>query len=267
LHAGAPRRYVPRRVPVFIAPLVGFALGVLLAWFSAAAPHRPSAMRAGGSRTTPPAPRRRPLALVSLFAGFVFTPVCAYFLLFMPDWSFAYLIDADRIPSAVDLLLLFLDAGSVPAGFIAARGDASPVVGGRFPALRSMRTVAALAGVPLAVALLALLALSRSLTLDGTYRQVQGNFGVRAVVGGPLGYALLWMHTMLIAGVVVTVRALLGRDMTAPRGADPRRAGRPAPSSGEPPRSTDAPMAAAPHPSRRLGMGRSSAVGRPGPGR
>jgi len=114
-------------VPAFVAPLVGFALGVVLAWLSAAAPRRPpgwglappGAPPWAPGRTAPAEPRGRPLALAALFSALVFTPICAYFLIFSPDWSFAYLVDPRRIPSAVDLLLLALDAASVPAGCVA----------------------------------------------------------------------------------------------------------------------------------------------------
>lgn len=246
---GGLRGYFPRRVPAFVTPFVGFALGALLAWFSAAAPGRPGALRAIEARAAKAPPRGRPLALVALFAALVFTPVCAYFLIFAPDWSFAYLLDARRVPSAVDLLLLLLDAGSVLAGFLAARG--------------SLRTATVLAGVPLAIALLAVFLLSRRLAVDGTYRQIEGNFGGHPVAGGPLGYALLWMHTMLAAGFIVTVRALLARDAPAPRRPEPRRTGRTAADTNEPPRSTSPPLVTTKSPPpRRLGVGRGTLSGR-----
>jgi hypothetical protein len=264
-----PRRYFPPRVPAFVAPLFGFALGALLAWFSATAPRRAAALRATEARGAPPPARGRPLALVALFAALVFTPVCAYFLIFAPDWSFAYLVDTRRIPSALDLVLLLLDAGSVPAGFIAACGPASgapTVAAGRFSAQRSVRTAAVLAGVPLAIALLAVLFLSRRLAMDGTYRQVEGDFGVHQVAGGPLGYALLWMHTMLAAGFIVTVRGLLARDAPAPRRPEPRRSARAAAAdANEPPRGAAPPVTTTSSiPPRRLGVGRGTLSSRPG---
>ncbi|WP_437726856.1 hypothetical protein [Sorangium sp. So ce861] len=250
-------------MPAFVAPLVGFALGALLAWFSAAAPHRPGALRAAEPRLASGA-LDRPLALVCLFAVLVFAPVCAYFLVFAPDWSFAYLVDTRRIPSAVDLVLLLLDAASVPAGFVAAQRFAASA-GGRPTAQRSIRALAVFAGAPLAIALVAVLALSRRLALDGTYRQVEGDFGVHPLAGGPLGYALLWMHTMLAAGFAVTVSALLRREPTGgvqkgepPAGPRPRAVpSAPAPAA-EPPRP------ASTRPQRRLGLGKGGRSNRPG---
>ncbi len=250
-------------MPAFVAPLVGFALGALLAWFSAAAPHRPGALRAAEARLAP-GPRDRPLALVFLFAVLVFAPVCAYFLVFAPDWSFAYLVDTRRIPSAVDLVLLLLDVVSVPAGFAAAQRFAASA-GGRPTAQRSVRALAIFAGAPLAIALIAVVALSRRLGIDGTYRQVEGDFGVHPVAGGPLGYALLWMHTMLAAGFAVTVSALLRRE--PPGGgqkAEPALGPSPRAVRSEPAPAVDPPRPASTRPQRRLGLGKGGRSNRPG---
>ncbi|WP_437679872.1 hypothetical protein [Sorangium sp. So ce131] len=251
-------------MPAFVAPLVGLALGALLAWFSAAAPHRPGALRAAEPRLTPGS-RGRPLALAALFGGLVFAPVCAYFLIFAPDWSFAYLVDTRRIPSAVDLLLLLVDAGSVPAGF-ALQGLVA-AAGTRPTAQRSIRALAVLAGVPLAAAAIAVLALSRRLALDGTYRQVEGDFGVHPVAGGPLGYALLWMYTMLAAGFAVTVSALVRRPPPAgARAPDEgaRRDALPRAAASAPAPAADPPGPDAARPGRRLGVGKGGRPHRPG---
>ena len=223
-------------MPAFVAPLVGFALGALLAWLRAAAPRSPVSVAWGGAASSSTsralaAADRRPLLLSSLFSLLVFTPVCAYFLVFAPDWSFAYLVDSRRIPSAVDLVLLALDAASVPAGFAAVTHAE-----GR----RSLRDLAVLIGAPLAVALLVVLVLSRRLAVDGTYRQLHGDFGVRPVAGGPLGYALLWMDGLLAAGLLLTARAMLAPGAPAARpapGEPPRKPSlRPGPAAGPAPR-------------------------------
>lgn len=269
---GARRRgYVRASVPAFVAPLIGFALGVVLAWLGAAAPRRPppwGLSAPGAPPWAPPGrpataePRGRPLVLAALFSTLVFTPICAYFLVFAPDWSFAYLVDPRRVPSAVDLLLLTLDGALVPAGCLA---------GARLAERRSLRATAVLAGAPLAVATLAVLALSPRLAIDATYRQVQGDFGGHPVAGGPLGYALLWMGAMLAAGFAITARALLTRPGETParqtglRPLIPEDPGRPDafpasyPPAGpaEPDRPGDSGPAEPPAP-RRLGAGRSA---------
>jgi hypothetical protein len=249
-------------VPAFVAPLVGFALGALLAWFSAVAAHRPGALRAAEPRLSP-GPSGRPLALVTLFAVLVFAPVCAYFLVFAPDWSFAYLVDTRRIPSAIDLLLLLLDAASVPAGFAAVQAYVATAGAGP-AAQRSVRALALLAGAPLSMALIAVIALSRRLALDGTYRQVEGDFGVHPVAGGPLGYALLWMYTLLAAGFAVTVSALLRRDPGGAPKTEPHRGAPPRAVPSEPAPAAAPPRPASEHPPRRLGLGKGGRPNRPG---
>ncbi|AKT39398.1 hypothetical protein [Chondromyces crocatus] len=238
-------------MPAFVAPLIGFALGALLAWIRGAAPLQPFARSQPGGTAwqalrdhgvsgmgTARTAEARSLALATLFGLLVFTPICAYFLTFAPDWSFAYLIDSRRVPSALELLLLIADAAAVPAGFLAME---------RAGEHRSFRATGSLVGAPLALAALLVLLLGKRLTVEGTYRQIQGDFGVGAVAGGPLGYALLWMHGLLIAGLVLTAQALLngrrsakrppregdaprrpaGPAASAPRNADPTRSGRP----------------------------------------
>ncbi|MCC6555516.1 MAG: hypothetical protein IT372_21355 [Polyangiaceae bacterium] len=229
-------------MPAFVAPLVGFALGAVLAWLSAAAPRRPLARGpsapalppwiTGAARTAPGSdPRARTLSLAALFSVLVFTPICAYFLVFAPDWSFAYLVDTRRIPSAVDLVLLLIDAASVPAGCFAAA---------RLSDRRSLRASALLAGAPLGAALLAVLVLSRRLAIDANFRQFHGDFGTHPVAGGPLGYALLWMNGLLAAGLILTARAVLTpadrEPLTPPLPDNPDLSSRPPPDDPAPPR-------------------------------
>ena len=172
-----------------LGPLAGFALGILLAWLRGEDADR------DGSRD-------RATLIVALFAGLVFAPVNTYFLAFAGDWSFAYLIDSQRIPSALGLCLIVADAALVVAGFaLARRQDRSRPFG---PALWLM---GAAAGILLIVAL----ALLDRFRIDATYLQFRGDFGAQPVAGGPLGYALLWMDAILLAGVLLTARALNGR--------------------------------------------------------
>ena len=177
------------RVPAFIAPAVGFALGAGLAYAAA-----DSLAKGRGSGIA-----SRALIVVTAFSVLIYAPVCGYFLAFSPDWSFAYLVDSRRLPSAVDLALVLVDVASVPAGFAAALRKARA---------RHLRWVALAAVLPAAGALLAMLALLPRLGVHATYAQYHGDFGTRAAAGSELGYALLWMHAVLIAGVLWTARAL-----------------------------------------------------------
>lgn len=184
-------------MPAPLGPFVGFSLGVVLAWLARNAPD------GGAPRGLP-----RPAAVVALFAGLVFAPVCAYFVVFAGDWSLAYLVDSRSIPSAVDLLLVVADALAVVTGFHAGRRSVRRHV---------RRVTAALAAGPLVVALVFVLAFYGSLRVDGTFHQVRSDFGTQPVAGGPLGYALLWMYSMLTAGFALAVHLLRERPRkTAP---------------------------------------------------
>jgi hypothetical protein len=188
-------------MPAPLGPLVGFSLGVVLAWLGRAA-----------ADTDAPRGRPRPTLLVSLFATLVFAPACGYFIVFAGDWSLAYLFDSRAIPSAVELLLIAADAASVLAGFETGR---------RVIRRRALRAAAALAAAPLVPALLFLVLFYSRLRIEGTYHQVRSDFGTQPVAGGPLGYALLWMNAALVAGFALTTRLLLERKFR-PSAAPPR---------------------------------------------
>jgi hypothetical protein len=192
-------------VPALVGPIVGFALGALLAW----------ACRREAWREEDAAVRPR-LVIAALFACLVYAPACAYFVVFAGDWALFYLVDGRTVPSALLLLLVVGDAGAVVAGFWAAYQAARR---------RWERGLLALGVAPLAVALACLASFLRPLRIDGTYQQVSAGFGTRSVVGGPLGYSVLWMTTMIVAGTVIAARALTERPeaQAAPRTVAPRR--------------------------------------------
>ncbi|MDC0747244.1 hypothetical protein [Polyangium mundeleinium] len=195
-------------MPAPLAPLFGFALGVLLAWL---ARFEDSPDERGASSWD------RPTLAVALYALLVYAPVSAYFAVFAADWSFAYLVDGRAIPSALQLLLVLLDAAAPVLGFLAGR---------RALARRSLAALAWLAALPLAAATIPLVALHARFGIDATYDQVQSDFGTRPLPGSPLGYAVLWMDVILVAGAVFTARTLSTIDASAEL---PARPGRPAP--------------------------------------
>jgi hypothetical protein len=176
-------------VPAPTAPLIGFVLGVVFAWSAA-----DELARAAGSGVT-----SRSMVVVTLFSLLVYSPISAYFLAFAPDWSYAYVVDPQRLPSAVDLGLVLLDVASVPAGFALAARRASQ---------RRLGPLVKLAAAPAIGALLLLVAGFQRLAVQGTYAQFHGDFGTRSVAGSPLGYSLLWMAVVLAGGVLWTARSL-----------------------------------------------------------
>lgn len=176
-------------MPALLAPFVGFALGALLAW-----------MRGLEGESAEDAPLLgRPATVVALFALLVFAPACGYFLFFAGDWACAYLLDTQRIPSAVALVVVLGDAAAVLLGFGLARMRVRE---------RDAFSALLLAAVPSGAALLGLLALLARLRVYATYRQFHGDFGAEPLAGGPLGYAVLWMDLLLVAGMLVAARAL-----------------------------------------------------------
>lgn len=183
-------------MPLPLAPLVGFALGVVFAWLA----------RAELARADTPAYESRPLRIVLGFAAMVFAPVVGYFAAFYGDWSYLYVVAWRRVPSALDLALVLGAGASVLGGFVAA----SPLA-----RARKVGALGALFAVPAVVLVLAVLALQRRLGTSGTFAQVHGGFGTEPVTHTDLGRALLVMLTVLALGVSWCVRLLR------------RRAGRP----------------------------------------
>jgi len=215
-----------RYVPAPLAPLLGFALGVLFAAFG----------RVDVSESNEGRDHKR--IAVALYAALVFAPVCAYFVIFAGDWSFAYLVDSRTIPSAVSLVLLLVDAVAPVLGFLA---------GQKALASRSLKTLAWLACAPIALSVVALLALHARLGIDATYAEVEADFGKRPLPGSPLGYAILWMDGVLLAGALLTLRTLLW--------APPPKPGRTQPPQTQPPTPLPPQVAQDDPPKRLLGRG------------
>jgi hypothetical protein len=175
-------------VPALVGPLLGFALGVALAWAA-----RRGAPRESDALLGPPT------QVAALMGCLVYGPACAYFLAFATDWSLSYAVDSGAVPSAVLLVLALIDAVAVPAGFQA---------GHRAAKRRAVRWHVPLGLVPVGIAMGMLATSQRALRLDGTFQQVSSAFGTRPVVGGPLGYAITWMAAMVGAGAVIAARYL-----------------------------------------------------------
>lgn len=177
-------------MPVPFAPLLGVALGAVLAWIAA-----PELVRHDG-----PIVASRPFAVVAAFAALVWLPAVGYFVAFHGDWSYVYVVSWQRVPSAIDLGLVLLAALAVVGGFSLA---VRPVRRRRFG------PVVALVVVPAAVALAGLVASARRLAVSGTYAQFHGDFGTQPIGASTLGKGVLLMGAVVFLGVAWTVRALL----------------------------------------------------------
>ncbi len=91
-------------------------------------------------------------------------------------------------------MLVVLDALAVMAGFWLGYRAA------RRRTAAADRALLALGATPAVVAIAVVLSSLTRLRVDGTFNQVSARFGTRPVSGGPLGYAILWMGAMIVAG-------------------------------------------------------------------
>lgn len=185
-------------MPVLFAPVVGVLLGAALAWAASselAVSDRPVALS-------------RSFGIVVAFAAFVWLPVVGYFAAFHGDWSYLYLVSSRRVPSAIDLVLVFAAGGAVVGGFWVASY------------LLRKRRSALLYVLMLAPAISFIVALSlsvRRLAVSATFAQFHGDFGTEPIGASVLGKGVLLMGLMLALGLGWTVHSLsrLGSEAVA----------------------------------------------------
>lgn len=175
-------------MPLPLAPLIAFVIGVSLAW------------RTRAETSEDDSVWNTPTLAVTLYALFVFAPVAGYFAAFAPDWSLAYLVDGRLFPSALALALVLVAAGAVVGGFVAGRRAIERHAPGE---------LAWLAGCPLAVVLVVVAALYDRLGVDATYDQFVSDFGREPLFTSRLGLAVAWMDGIVAAGAIVTARWLV----------------------------------------------------------
>jgi len=171
-----------------ISPLLGLVLGLFFGW----AARGPNTANVGSLSS-------RALLVVILFSLLVFAPICSYFLAFAPDWTYAYLVDSERLPSTVDLALVLINAASVPAGFLLATHQSKS---------RPRATITRLGFAPALICLLFITISIKRLGVDASYAQYHGDFGTRPLAGSPLGYSVLWMLLVLGGATAWTAHSL-----------------------------------------------------------
>jgi hypothetical protein len=176
-------------VPIVLAPLAGFLLGVAFAWMA----------RVELGRVDAPIVATRPFNVVVGFTALVYAPLVGYFVAFHGDWTYGYAIPWRTVPSAVDLALVMFAGSSVLFGMAAAAHAARA---------RRLSAVAWLVAVP-AVAFAGALAWGATrLSVSATYAQYKGGFGVQPIASSTLGRSILLMGFVLLLGLAWTVRAL-----------------------------------------------------------
>ena len=193
-----------RDVPILLAPLAGFFLGVAFAWLA----------RVELGRVDAPVVATRPFNVVLGFAGLVYAPLVGYFVVFHGDWTYGYVTPWRRVPSAVDLAVVLFAGATVLFGMAASAHAARA---------RRLGVVAWLGIVPATICVAVLAWGAKRLAVSATYAQYHGGFGVLPIASSALGRGVLLMGFVLAAGIAWTVRALaLGQ----PADEDARGAGR-----------------------------------------
>jgi len=176
-------------VPIPFAPLLGFVLGVVLAWVS----------RDGFARDDAPLIASRYVAIPAAFALFVYAPMVGYFVAFHGDWSYLYLWPREEISGAIDLALVLFAGLSVPLGAMVSA-----------PAARQRRlgAIVWLASVPAVLAAALFAWGARRLAVSGSYAQFHGDFGTVPISASALGRGVLVMAIVAALGVIWSVRML-----------------------------------------------------------
>jgi uncharacterized membrane protein len=176
-------------MPAFTVPFLGFILGLAFAW-TASEELASDPTSVLGSRCW---------VLTTLFSVLTFAPAAAYFLVFHGDWAMVYLVNSQRLPSAIILALVLLDAAMVPLGFM---------MGAPLARQRKMKNLLTMAAGPAFIVLVLVLVSARRIGVSATYTQFHGDFGVSSIAGTPLGYAIVWVNGVLAAAAVLTFRQL-----------------------------------------------------------
>ncbi len=167
-------------MPLPFALPVGLLLGITLAWLS----------RVELTRADAPLLFARPFLVALGFGALVFAPVVGYFAALHGDWSYLYLLRWGRVPSAVDVILVFFAGLQVPLGFALAAPWAIAKRGTLF---------AQVSGALLALLAIAFAICARRLEVSGSYAQYHGAFGTAPVSRSPLGRGILlsWLALSL----------------------------------------------------------------------
>jgi hypothetical protein len=159
-------------MPLPLAFPVGLLVGMSLAWIA----------RTELARSEVPLVLARPFLVSVALAALVFAPIVGYFVALHGDWSYLYLVRWNRVPSALDLVLVIACAVQVPLGFavatplsIAKRGATLLKIGA---AIALVIVIAGIVG-------------SRRLGVSASYAQYHGGFGAVAIGKSPLGRGVL----------------------------------------------------------------------------
>jgi hypothetical protein len=183
-------------MPALSAPVLGFALGAGLFWSVSRELARPIRPIAGQA-----------VLIASVLGLFAYAPAVGLLISAEPDWAYAYLIPAQQLPRWLNPWLVLAAGVSVPLGF----GAALRACRGRTSFIQAWFWV------PLVVGSIPIILGASRLSVQATFQQFHGDFGIQQLVGGPLGYLLGWLLLALAGATWITRRCL---DFLALGGAD-----------------------------------------------
>ena len=130
-------------------------------------------------------------AVYALFLGLLFVPVSAYFYIFHGDWFLLYLIDVQKIPSALALLFFVLEACLGVLGY---------VLGASLARAQNMASGSAIAGGCLIASVAVVFAFPDRLSVVGTFAQYRGDFGLVSYQASTVLQGAVPMGALLLAG-------------------------------------------------------------------
>ncbi|HMR09227.1 MAG TPA: hypothetical protein PKA88_25780 [Polyangiaceae bacterium] len=172
-------------MPALVFPLLGFVIGLGLARIA-------SGER--GSTT-----ESRDVVLAACFGAVLLGPTTAFLFALSPDWCLSYRVDSRRLPGFFPALLALGSACGPVLGVVCARALSWS---------RRPRLLWQLFALTLGSIAALLLVGSARLGRVASYTQFHDDFGVRPVAGSPLGYALLWLFSIVAVGVALTARGI-----------------------------------------------------------
>jgi hypothetical protein len=128
-----------------------------------------------------------------LYASLVVVPASLYFYLFHGDWYLLYLIDSQRVPSALVMLACALEVGLGIGGF---------VLGAAFVRNQREPWAGAVVGVTASLGAAVIPLARQRLQVVGSYAQFHGDFGLRPF-GGSLQQGVVCMTLWTLLGLVL----------------------------------------------------------------
>lgn len=132
-------------------------------------------------------------AVFAMFMGLLFIPVSAYFYIFHGDWFLLYLMDVQKIPSAVALLFFVLEFCLGLLGYL---------LGAALARGQNVASGAVVVGACVVASIGVLFAFPDRLSLVGSYAQYHGDFGLVRYGASPVLQGAVPMGALLVAGTL-----------------------------------------------------------------